>query len=341
MHLEYPISPWSKMLTSFHNYQIKADEISLFEQKIESKFFSDLFDFEFSAEFYSHTNFNSLSYRKITADELSQHFLNFVRFMFEDIVPSGAKRQTDWEKGWKQNLDEISNQRLSVESLLPHYFRRGQNIMRFKGDFIMPKNPFFERDFLNCLLQCLAEKYVTSKEVIYEFAAGPCYNVARLAQMSRGKRYHALDWAKSSQNIIEFLGENKVALQLNDNELSGTNFNFFEPNHDFKLERGALVYTIGGLEQLGSDFAASLEYFLSFADLDFIHFEPILEGYSRADLYSEMGFQYAKKRNYLNGFLDKLKSLEKDGRIKNLSSKPVIGSAFHDGWTMVHYQTNG
>ena len=187
--------------------------------------------------------------------------------MFNDVVPSGPKRKKDWEAGWSQNLDEIKNERLSVESLLPHYFRRGQSIMRYNGDFIMPENAFFERDFLHCLLQCLAEKHIASKSVVYEFAAGPCYNVATLAQMTTGKCYHALDWARSSQNITNFLAKNKHALELNDNEFVGRNFNFFEPDYNFKLEENGLVYTIGGLEQLGNDFSDFLDYCLSFKTL--------------------------------------------------------------------------
>ena len=144
----------------------------------------------------------------------------------------------------------------------------------------------------------------------------------------------------SSQKILEFCPKNKSLFGLNDNELTAKHFDFFHPDSDFKIEPGSLVYTIGGLEQLGTSFEALLNYFLSQESVDFLHFEPITEAYDRATLFGEMGYQYAIKRNYLSGYFEKLQELEEKKIIENITYKQVIGSAFHDGWTMIHFRVN-
>ena len=77
------------------------------------------------------------------------------------------------------------------------------------------------------------------------------------------------------------MSKNKSLFGLNDNELTAKHFDF-HPDSDFKIEPGSLVYTIGGLEQLGTSFEALLNYFLSQESVDFLHFEPITEAYDRA-----------------------------------------------------------
>ena len=325
---------------NFHDYKLNIDQDLQFNFEIGVDYFADLLGFSPSKNFIKLLSSKNLKYRAITQSELNSHYLNFISYMFNDTIPSGPKRQLDWETGWEQNYRELVDNQNTLDSLLPHYYRRGQNIMRFQGNFIIPEDPFFERIFLDTLLSSIKEKFLAQKSHIYEFAAGSCYNIATLANQTTDKHFFALDWAKSSQKIFEFLSKNKSSFGLKDNELTAKRFDFFYPDNDFKIEPGSLVYTFGGLEQLGTDFEALLNYFLAQESAEFLHFEPITEAYDRTTLFGEMGYQYAIKRNYLNGYSEKLQELEEKKIIEIITHKPVIGSAFHDGWTMIHFRVN-
>ena len=124
---------------------------------------------------------------------------------------------------------------------------------------------------------------------------------------------------------------NARVLKLSSHEFFSRKFDFFRPDYSYSLEPKSVVLTFGGLEQIGSKFEPIMKYFLSQSNVRFIHLEPFVETYARNDVFSELGYQYALKRNYLNGFLRQLKELKKRGEIELELEVCLLGSAFHDG----------
>ena len=81
-----------------------------------------------------------------------------------------------------------------------------------------------------------------------------------------------------------------------------------------------------------------LDYFLGQKCKNFIHIEPIMELYDKSQEFDNLAYRYAKKRNYLDGFFQRLLSYQRDKNIKINCCNKIIGSAFHDGWTFLKWE---
>jgi hypothetical protein len=101
------------------------------------------------------------------------------------------------------------------------------------------------------------------------------------------------------------------------------------------LENGAGVFTIGTLEQAGRDFTSFIDWLLEQPFSICLHVETLYELYDRSQLIDYLAADYLEKRNYLRGFLEKLKILEKEKRIKILQVQRTFGSFYHDGYSFV------
>lgn len=280
----------------------------------------------------------NLKYRFLSADERDAHILEVINFLKKDITPSGSSRKPSWEKGWGQNLDDFIKSDLDLNELLPHYYRRGRSIMRLQGNFIYPEDPLFEAKFLKIIHLILSEEYLDKYANIYEMGAGPCHNIVGFAENLVGKFFYSTDWVAPSVEISKLLESNKTRLNLSSHAFSSSIFNFFDPDHNLRFAPNSVVLTFGSLEQIGQKFDDLLKYFLSQDDVEFIHIEPFLECYKSDTLFDQLGLLYSQKRGYLEGYLSKLRSLNVDGAIKINSIRKILGSAFHDGWTMVTWK---
>jgi hypothetical protein len=202
----------------------------------------------------------------------------------------------------------------------------------------MPENPMFENKMRELVLIAFLEKYGIDSDTFYEFGCGSCHNILTLAQNSKDKLLFATDWVDSSVEILKCIEAKAKLLDVEGHQFKGKKFDFFRPDFSFKLEPGSVALTFGSLEQVGTDYKKLLEYFLSQSDVTFVHIECFAELYHRKDLFSEMGYRYHYERNYLNGYFDALKTLEKDGKIKMTKEVRLIGGAYHDGWIVVHWK---
>jgi hypothetical protein len=280
----------------------------------------------------------NLRYRFLTIDERDKHILEVINFLKKDITPSGSSRKPLWEKGWGQNLDDFIKSDLDLSELLPHYYRRGKSIMRLQGSFILPEDPLFEAKFLKIIHLILSEEYLDKYSNIYEMGAGPCHNIAGFAENLVGKFFYSTDWVAPSVEIAKLLESNKNKLNFSTHTFHSSIFNFFEPDQTLRFAPNSVALTFGSLEQIGQKFDALLEYFLSQDSVEFIHIEPFLECYERDSLFDQLGFLYSQKRGYLEGYLDRLRALRLEGLIEIKSIQKILGSAFHDGWTMVTWK---
>jgi hypothetical protein len=137
-------------------------------------------------------------------------------------------------------------------------------------------------------------------------------------------------WAKSSQELIRQISED-----TKDEKLWGKQFDFFNPDYDFD-DVGDVICTIASLEQTGTNYDKFLDYLLFYKPKLCIHIEPIAELLDINNLLDYLSIEYFKKRNYLSGFLTRLRQLEKEGKIEIIrAQRTYIGSLFIEGYSVI------
>jgi trans-aconitate methyltransferase len=237
-------------------------------------------------------------------------------------VRAGEHRVEEWDKGWRDNL--------TSNTILPRYFGK-YNILRWKQLFITPISENYEVNMLHLIVDWLSDKYMRDTHAVYEFGCGTGHNLQHVRMVNNNAILYGLDWAESSQEIIR-----NHAMEIGDRKLYAGQFNFFDPDYDFDDLSDAVIYTIAGLEQVGGRYEKFLNYLLHYKPRFCIHVEPIAELLDNNNLLDYLSIEYFKKRNYLSGFLTRLRQLEKDGRIDILcGQRTYIGSLFIDGYSVI------
>lgn len=270
----------------------------------------------------------NFKYRKMEQDERDNLLLKIIkRIESGKLSVSGAHRKPDWEFGWSENLKEYEKNR-DVFALTPKFIKPDRPI-RMNGDYIVPSSDRFEFDFVDVLRRWLFDKYFKDKSTIYEFGCGSCQHLGVLAEMFPGKKIVGTDWVPSSIKIIDKL------VEFNGWNMEGKLFDLFDPDKEFKLEEGSVVFTVGTMEQLGRDFEPFLQYLLSNPVGLCLHMETTKEFYDDNNLVDHLALEFDAKRGYLDGFLTRLKELEKEGRIEILRAQKIpFGSLYHDSYSL-------
>ena len=255
--------------------------------------------------------------------------LDAVKALASPLPVSGPERIDAWERGWAENLHQFVDSNFDPSSLLPYYNRSSSRVMRLQGEYIKPQNLEFEATFLEVLKRWLARRFFADVDHVYEFGCGPAHNLLLFAQIYPDKCYHGLDWATASQRIIQIAGN------LNSAKITGHWFDMFVPNSAFQIEPNSAVITLDSMEQLGGKYRPFLDYLLAQSPRRCIHIEPLYELYDQSNLPDYLAAQYSERRDYLRGFLTTLKELEKSSRIVINDVRKILGSRYHDGWSLV------
>jgi hypothetical protein len=101
------------------------------------------------------------------------------------------------------------------------------------------------------------------------------------------------------------------------------------------LEPGSGVFTVGTLEQMGTNFGPFLEYVLKGRPNICVNVEVLSETLDQDNLFDYVAARYIEKRGYLNGYLKQLRNLESEGQIEILQVQRTFGSLFHNGYEFV------
>ena len=113
-------------------------------------------------------------------------------------------------------------------------------------------------------------------------------------------------------------------------------FDYFNPDYRFKLPPKSAVFTRESLEQTGSKYKKFVQYLLKNKPQIVVHLEPITELLRENKLVDSLAIRYARKRNYLNEYLDYLRKLEKENKIKTHEAKRThIGSQFNESNSII------
>jgi hypothetical protein len=87
---------------------------------------------------------------------------------------------------------------------------------------------------------------------------------------------------------------------------------------------------------VGSNFEDFLQFVLKKKPAVCVHLEPIDEVLDQTHLIDRLSTLYFRKRNYLAGFLPRLKELQADGKIEMLKEqRTYTGSYFIEGHSLI------
>jgi len=271
-----------------------------------------------------------LAYSPLSENEKEQVLIRIINTLLDPyLIYSGSHRLKQWEKGWGQNLKEIEKDK-RASAVSPHYFGKYE-INRFKQNFVKAVSLNYEKNMLYVILDYVFDKYLRKVENIYEFGCGTGHNLLKAHEVNPTANFFGLDWAKSSQGIIKHISDSGLIKNI-----KGYNFNFFKPNKKIKIASNSAIYTVAALEQTGTDYKKFVSYLLKNKPSICLHIEPVAELLDENRLIDNLSIKYFRKRNYLNGYLDYLKKLEKENKIQILEAKRTyIGSLFIEGYSII------
>jgi hypothetical protein len=139
------------------------------------------------------------------------------------------------------------------------------------------------------------------------------------------KSFVGLDWTISSKKICDLIARKRKI------KLSGKIFNMLEPDNKMDFNKNSLVFSIHALEQLGENHDKLISFLRRMKPELVLNYEPIAEFYDEGNLYDYLSLMYTKKRNYLWGYLTRLRRLAKEGKIEIIDAfRPYIGGVFHE-----------
>ncbi|OGY66050.1 MAG: hypothetical protein A3A04_00590 [Candidatus Harrisonbacteria bacterium RIFCSPLOWO2_01_FULL_40_28] len=264
------------------------------------------------------------SYQSLNEDE-KEYWLQFIEreLVNPRVVKAGDHRLDEWEGGWGENLKAfISNP--TFQSLIPRYYGK-RDIVRWNRTFIKPSQRGFEYNMHALIQEYFFRTYLQDIDSIYEFGCGTGHNLLRAGRVNQRALLYGLDWAETSQRIIETLSRSSLV----SSEIKGFKFDFFKPDYLIKLNENSGVYTSGALEQVHDQYEAFIEYLIKNKPSLCINMEIMRELMDQDNEMDAIVLRYAEKRNYLKGFLTYLKKLESKNIIKiHLIKRLYVGTLF-------------
>lgn len=273
-------------------------------------------------------NKSELLYDYLSNQEMLDYVINYINVLSSDLVKAGQDRISQWENGWKENLEEFSST-LNPESLIPKYHKKN-SIARLNKQIIKTHTKDFDYHLHSFFVDGLLLQHIPNFNNIFEFGCGTGYHLFRLNEYYPEKTYHGGDWSVSSQENI-----NKYAKASGIDNIKSFNFNYYQPNQNINI-KDSLVYTVASLEQIGEKHDKILSFLINGKPGLCIHFEPIHEVLDESNLLDYLTIKYFEKRNYLKNYLSTLKKLESENKIRILDIRRLYyGSKFIEGHTVV------
>ena len=272
-------------------------------------------------------------YKILVGEERDKILLDVIKKIESDKQIIGAEERQDvWTKGWAENLEDFIKSEYNLNKLTPKFIRPNQAI-RFNQNYIIPTNPNFELDYFSVFRLWLFKKYLKGFDLIYEFGCGTGFNLTMLAQLYPGKKLHGLDFATSSVDLVNKIGE------VYGWKMTGHFFDMISPDENFKIGDNSAIFTIGAVEQLASNYEAFLQFLLKNSPALCIHIEPTIELYDESNLIDYLAIKFHRKRGYTENYLTRLRKLEDQNEIEILKVKRLFfGSLFMEGYTYVMWK---
>ena len=277
-------------------------------------------------------NGRSLDFKELDEVERDSAILGVLEALDRPLTISGSHRSKDWEDGWAENVRLFESGPLQ-RALIPGYFGKFP-FVRWKQRWIRGVSQSLEYEMFATLLDWVADSYLDGFDEIHEFGCGTGHNLVRLRERFPTVRLHGLDWATSSQELV-----NKIAKEASDEALFSRRFDYFSPDRGHKIGDASSVLTVASLEQIGADVGPFLEYLLEQRPSRVVHVEPVAELLDPRSLLDALSLRYFAKRNYLSGLLDALRRLEAENKVViEDARRTFVGSYFIDGYSLITWR---
>jgi len=304
-------------------------------KKIIYKDFEKAFNTKLSKKVIDEVSKVNFQYSELTILEKENVILDILKTLDDSKVKkSGPHRIDDWISGWNENNSEF-NKTLSFSSLIPKYFGKLPYV-RWNREFIKPKSESFEYDMVRILQYWLFEKYFSEVDNVYEFGCGTGHNLFRVNEINSNASLYGLDWAVSSQQMLKNISS-KMDINIKD-----FNFNFFDIDKTFSINRNSAIFTFVSLEQIGSRYESFIQYLIEQKPKICLHIEPMGEYLDLRNLNDYLSLKYFEKRNYIKGLKNYLLKLSDMGEIEILQDqRSNIGSLFVDGYSIIAWKPKG
>jgi SAM-dependent methyltransferase len=275
---------------------------------------------------------DAIDLRYMTLDGVARDDLilaSLKRIHSSELKNAGEHRLTDWEEGWRENLIEFVQSNYDPRKLVPKYVK--QNVpIKLNREYILPAQPDFVYQYTKIFRAWLFQEFLANCELVYEFGCGTGHNLFHLAELYPDKKLHGYDWAASSQEIIQIINEQF------DLDISMGMFDFFNPTAELTFEPGSAVLTFGALEQVGPNHERYIDFLLRRHPIICVDVIGIHELYDVAYLLDYISLQYHGKRNYLSGYLTRLRELEAAGKIEIVKlHHHLFGNPYDDPYSYI------
>jgi len=262
----------------------------------------------------------------VSGVEREDVFLRVLKTLNSDTLKvSGTHRKPDWEKGWSENLQNYRANKNDLSQLIPKFVKQ-KEVVRFRGNYVMPKDANFETNFVTFMRYHLFGKYFPTASSVYEFGCGTGLNLVAVAELFPEKELYGLDWSRASCEIVDELAK---TMNLN---LKSVLFDMFSPDESIGLDSNSAVFTIGAMEQLGTNFKTFTNFLLDRRPSICINVETVYELHDKNTLFDYLATVFLEKRNYLRGYLEYLRQLEKNGKIDIFETRKTIGGLYHEAY---------
>jgi trans-aconitate methyltransferase len=272
---------------------------------------------------------SGLYYQYMDRNEYDKHLLCMLKGIDANTIQTGPHRIQEWEDGWSQNLNDITDEDL-LSSIIPKYYGKYE-VSRWKQSLIKPANRSFDAKVVKIITEWCFEQYISQVDAFYEFGCGPGHNLMTARHFNPTAEIWGCDWADSSQKIV-----NRIASITNDKKMFAQKFDFFNIDDSFILCPNSAIFTLASLEQTSTNYTDFVNYIIMSKPSICIHIEPIEELLNNNNLLDYLSISFFHKRNYLSGFLTFLRGLEKEGRIEILrSQRTYTGSFMIEGHSII------
>ena len=253
--------------------------------------------------------FNSCDFTYEKIDDVLNELLEALKFIDNDTRNTEVGNLELWVKSWGRNFD--------LEESIPFHYDSKKFTYVLDDEFVKFNDKNAEVNFCNFLSTCLFTKYFSEVDNIYEFGSGSGVNLQRLSETFPTKNLFGLDF---SQNAIKSL--NNFA-KINNLNIKSSYFDLINPDISMEIKPNSAVFTEFALEQTSNKFHEFILFLLKRKPEICIHIEPMPELIKDETFSDYLSKKFNSKRNYLNGLVPFLKSLENTGLIEILDLKRV------------------
>ena len=282
----------------------------------------------------------NIDFNVLSNEEMQQVYFEISKIIDSGgLKVSGPDRIPDWESGWDEVLVRF-NKNPTIHALIPQYFGK-HKYGRLDSRFIGTNGTQTELNFLRIVeTQVLTEvmnlgfRTDSNIQTVYEFGCGTGHNLLHFRSLYPDLNYFGLDWSQKSQELLKSIKGSGLMTNL-----ESANFNFYNPDSNFKIHPNSIVFTIATLEQVGSSYNAFIQYLLSQQPKYVIHIEPEQELLNPNNAVDQLSISYSLKRGYLQGLLKDLRKLESNNELQILNAyRTGLGSYLLDGYSVIVWE---